>query len=100
MAKGPFWYLYVTMQQLSGMHILQSLEELVHNILLVYLFKNVGSDNCMKVCLHVVENKVYVPVIFGLQDRPEPATINRAFLARERPSKVPLSLRCRSHLDK
>ena len=53
-------------QHPSAMHVLESLEELVHDILLVDLFQNVGTDNSVEVGIHELEHKVDVAVVVGL----------------------------------
>ena len=58
--------LYVAVQELSRVHILQCFKELVHNVLLVDFLQDVGSDDRVQVCLHKVENQVDVPVILSL----------------------------------
>ncbi len=66
-------HLDVSVEQLSAVHVLQRLEELVHDILLVDLLQNVCPDDSMQVCLHVVEHQVDIPVILGLHHIQEPA---------------------------
>jgi len=44
-------------------HVLEALEHLVHDILLVNVFQDVGADNCVQVSIHEVEHQVDVPII-------------------------------------
>ena len=55
------------------MHVLQGLEELIHDVLFVYLLKDVGSNHSMQISLHVLKYKVDVPVIFCFQYVQQPA---------------------------
>ena len=50
------------------MHKLERLEELIHNILLVYLLQDVGTYDGVQVSLHVVKDEVDVAVILCLDD--------------------------------
>ena len=47
------------------MHILQTLEALVDDILFVNIFQDVGTDNSMQIRIHKVKDKVDVSIIFG-----------------------------------
>ena len=47
------------------MHVLQALEYLIDDILLVDVFKDVSSDDCMQVRVHEVKDQVDVPVVFS-----------------------------------
>ena len=47
------------------MHVFQTLENLVYDVLLMYIFKNVGSDHSMEISVHEVEDQVNVSVIFS-----------------------------------
>ena len=47
------------------MHVFQTLENLVYDVLLMYIFKNVGSDHSMEISVHEVEHQVNVSVIFS-----------------------------------
>ena len=53
----------VSVEETGGVHVLQTFKHLVDDILLVDVFQDVGSDNCMKVCVHEVEHEVDVFVI-------------------------------------
>ena len=54
------------------MHVLQALEDLIHNILLVDVFEDVGSDNGMEIGIHEVKDQVDVSVVFRPDDILEP----------------------------
>lgn len=47
------------------MHIFHTLQALINNILLVDVFKNVGSNDCMQICIHEVEYEVDVSIVLG-----------------------------------
>lgn len=50
------------------MHKLERLEALVHDVLLVDVFQNVGANHDVQVDLHVLKHKINVPVIVRLED--------------------------------
>ena len=50
------------------MHELQTLQHLVNDILLVYVLKDIGSNNGVKIGIHKIEHKVYVSVILCSDD--------------------------------
>lgn len=45
------------------MKVLQGFEELVHDEPLMNIFQNIGSDDCMQISLHVLEDQVDISVI-------------------------------------
>ena len=47
--------LQVAMHQLGGVHVLDRLEALVHDVLLVDVLKNVGPDHRVQIRLHVLK---------------------------------------------
>ena len=47
------------------MHVLQTLQDLVNNVLLVDVFENVGSDNRMQICVHKIKDKIDIAVILS-----------------------------------
>jgi len=47
------------------MHVLQTLQDLVNNVLLVDVFENVGSDDCMQICVHKIKDKIDIAVILS-----------------------------------
>ena len=53
------------MQQVGRVHEFQTLQVLVDDILLVDVFKNIGSDNSMQVRIHEVKDKVYIAVVLS-----------------------------------
>jgi hypothetical protein len=54
-------------------HVLERLEELVHDVLLVHLLQDVGADHGVQVGLHVLEHQVYVLVVLRAQHVEQPA---------------------------
>jgi hypothetical protein len=56
------------MEQVSGVHVLQTLEDLIHDVLLMNVFEDVGSDDGVEICVHEIEHQVDVAVIFGADD--------------------------------
>lgn len=50
------------------MHVLQTFEDLINNILLMNVLKDVSSDNSVQIRVHEVENQVDVSVIFCTND--------------------------------
>jgi len=57
--------LQVSVQQVHRMHVFQALEYLVDDILLVDIFENVGTDHCVQVSVHEVENKIDVAIVLS-----------------------------------
>ena len=55
----------VSVQQISGVHVLQALENLVNYVLFMDVFKYVSPDNCMQISIHEVKHKVDISVIFS-----------------------------------
>jgi len=51
------------MQNVSRVHVLETFQSLIDDVLLVNVLKNVCSDNCVQVSLHVVEYKVDVSIV-------------------------------------
>ena len=47
------------------MHVLQTLQDLVNNVLLVDVFENVGPDNRMQICVHKIKDKIDITVILS-----------------------------------
>lgn len=66
-------HLDVAVQQLRGVHILERLQQLVHDVRLVDVLQDVGSDDGVQVGLHILKHQVDVAVIFRLQDIQDPA---------------------------
>lgn len=54
------------------MHVLKGPEYLIHNILLVDFFQDVGPDYGVQVCLHVLKDKINIAVVLCFQDIQEP----------------------------
>ena len=50
------------------MHVLETLQTLVDNVLLVDVFQNVGSDDSVQVSVHEIEHQVDVAVVFSTDD--------------------------------
>ena len=50
------------------MHVLQTLQTLVDNVLLVDVLQDVSSDDCVQVSVHEIENQVNITVILCTND--------------------------------
>ena len=53
------------MKQVSRVHELEGFEHLVYNVLLVNLFQDVSSDNCMQIRIHKVKYQINIAVVFS-----------------------------------
>ena len=49
-------WLQISVQQVGRVHILETLQHLVDDVLLVDVLKDVGPDNSMHICVHEVED--------------------------------------------
>ncbi len=49
-------WLKVSVEQVSRVHVLQTFEHLVDNVLLVDVLQYVGADHSMKICVHEVKH--------------------------------------------
>jgi hypothetical protein len=58
-------WLQVSVEQVSGVHILEAFQALVNNVLLVDILKDICSDNGMEICVHKVEDQVDIAVILS-----------------------------------
>ena len=47
------------------MHVLQALEYLVHNVLLMDVLEDVGTDDRVQIGVHEVEHEVDIAIIFS-----------------------------------
>lgn len=47
------------------MHVFQTTDYLINNVLFVNFFEDVRSNDCVQVSLHVLEHYVYIAIIFG-----------------------------------
>ena len=56
------------MYQRGGVHVGERLERLVHDVLLMDLFQDIGPDGRVQVCLHVLEDKVEILIVVGFDD--------------------------------
>jgi len=56
------------MQQVGGVHVLETLENLVDDVLLMDLFQDVCTDDSMEVGIHEVKNEVDISVVFRSDD--------------------------------
>ena len=56
----------------AGVHELERLEQLVHDVLLVDLLQDVGANHRVQVRLHVLEDEIDVPVVLRLQHVQKP----------------------------
>ena len=50
------------------MHIFKTLQVLIDDILLVDIFEDVGTDYCVKIGIHEVEDKIDITVVFSAND--------------------------------
>ena len=50
------------------MHVFETLEALVNDILLVDVLEDVSPDNCVQIGIHEVENEVNISIIFCPDD--------------------------------
>ena len=78
------------------MHVFQTLEDLVYDVLLMYIFKNVGSDHSMEISVHEVEHQVNVSVIFSSDNilKADNIFMTRQFLQENDFSKRSLCISC------
>lgn len=58
-------WLQITMQKVGRMHVLQTFQALVHDVLLVDILKDVSSDNCMQVSIHEIKDQIDVSIILS-----------------------------------
>ena len=72
MSEEDILRLDVAVDELRAVHELERLEDLVHNVLLVYVHEDVRADHRVQVRLHVVEGEVDVAVVVGLDDGEQP----------------------------
>ena len=87
--------LEITMQKISRVHVLETLQALVNDVLLVDIFQDVRSNDGMQVSVHKVEDKIDVAIIFGtnrvLQANNVLVTVQ--FLQKDNLSEGPLGIR-------
>jgi hypothetical protein len=57
--------LQVTVKQVGRVHVLEALEDLVHDVLLVNVFEDIGSNDGVQVGVHEVKYQVNIAVVFG-----------------------------------
>lgn len=53
----------VAVDQVAGVQLFQGFEELLDDVFFVDFFQDVGSDDCVEVCFHVVENALDIFII-------------------------------------
>ena len=53
------------MENISGVEIFETLQDLVNDVLLVDLLEDVGPDDGVEVDLHRIKYQIYVSVILG-----------------------------------
>lgn len=53
------------MEKIGRVHVLQTLETLVNDVLLVYVLENVCSNDRVQVSVHKVEHEVDVAIVLG-----------------------------------
>ena len=78
------------------MHVFQTLENLVYDVLLMYIFKYIGSDDSMKISVHEVEHQVNVSIIFSSDNilKADNIFMTRQFLQENDFSKRSLCISC------
>ena len=76
------------------MHVFQTFETLVDNVLFVNVFQNVSSYNSMQVRIHKIKHKVNVPIIFCSYSilQPNYILVTRQFLQKYNLTECPLSI--------
>ena len=47
------------------MHVFQTLEALINDVLFMNIFKDIGTNDCVQVRIHEIEDKVDISIIFG-----------------------------------
>ena len=52
------------MQQIGGVHVFETFQALVNDILLMNVLQNIRSNNRMQICIHEIEYEVDIPVVF------------------------------------
>ena len=55
----------VAVEQVAGVHVLETLKHLVDYVLLVDILENVRPNHRVQIRVHEVKHQVYVPVILG-----------------------------------
>jgi len=63
--KKKVTWLEISMQEIGWMHVFQTFEALVNNVLFMNIFKDIGTDNSVQVRIHEIEDKVDISIIFG-----------------------------------
>lgn len=58
-------WLQISVKQVGRMHILETLENLVDDVLLMNILENVSSYNRVEVCVHEVKHQVDVPIVLS-----------------------------------
>ena len=76
------------------MHVFQTFETLVDNVLFVNVFQNVSSYNSMQVRIHKIKHKVNVPIIFCSYSilQPNYILVTRQFLQKYNLTECPLGV--------
>ncbi|TNV74805.1 hypothetical protein FGO68_gene13371 [Halteria grandinella] len=46
------------------MHVFDAFQNLIYNVLFVYFFKNICSDDCMQISFHVFKYQIYISIVF------------------------------------
>ena len=50
------------------MHVLQTFQDLIDDVLFVDVLEYIGTNDCMQICVHEVEDEVNVAVVLGADD--------------------------------
>lgn len=56
------------MDQLGRVNVVDSFQDLIENVNLMHFLKNIGSDDRMKIRLHILEYQVQIFIISGFHD--------------------------------
>lgn len=56
------------MYEFPGVHVLDALEYLIHNVFLMDVLHDVGPDDGVQVRLHEIEHQIDIFIIFCLED--------------------------------
>ncbi len=84
------------MQKICRVHILEALQNLIDDVLLVDIFEDVGTDNCMKIRVHKVEDQINISIVLGANYilQSDDVLMPRQLLQKDNLSKSTLGIRC------
>jgi hypothetical protein len=88
--------LQISVEQIGRVHIFQTFEALINDVLLVDILENICSDNGVQICIHEIKNKVNISIIlrpdYVLKSNDVFMTVQ--LLQEDDFSKCPLSIGC------